>query len=336
MTGASEESGEESRRDPMLGITLYGGQSLSYREAVELARLAEARGFDAVFAVETFVNDAMATCLAMAMGTRRITVGAGIANVYLRHPATLGAAAVAIDELSDGRFILGLGVNHERFVTGLGLTWEDPRRKLRDTTAALRTVFSGGTLPGMHLPCRAAAHRIPLHVAGVALATARLAGEIADGLMGYLATRERFAQVVRATREAAASAGRPADAVTPSLLIPTFVSDDLVAARHTARQFVAGYIALPVYARMFRDSGFAGEVEAVREAFARSDRAAAAAALSDRLVDEVCLFGPAARCRDRLGEFRAAGIDFPILAAQPVGEPYIEGARRIIEALHPR
>lgn len=320
----------------MLGITLYGGHGLSYRDAVDLAGLAEARGFDAVFAVETFVNDGMATCLAMAMGTRRITVGAGIANVYLRHPATLGAAAVAVDELSDGRFILGLGVNHERFVTGLGLTWQDPRRKLSDTTAALRTVFTGGTLPGMHAPCRVAVHRIPIHLAGVALATARLAGEVADGLMGYLATRDRFALVVQAAREAAASVGRPADAVTPSLLIPTFVSDDLAAARQTARQFLAGYLALPVYARMFRDSGYAGEVDAVREALARGDRAAGGAALSERLVDEVCVLGPAARCRERLGEFRAAGIDFPILAAQPVGESYADGARRIIEALHPR
>jgi alkanesulfonate monooxygenase SsuD/methylene tetrahydromethanopterin reductase-like flavin-dependent oxidoreductase (luciferase family) len=320
----------------MLGITLYGGQGLSYRDAVELARLAEARGFDAVFAVETFVNDGMATCLAMAMATRSITVGAGIANVYLRHPATLGAAAVAVDELSEGRFILGLGVNHERFVTELGLAWQDPRQKLGDTTAALRTVFSGGTLPGMHAPCRAAAHRIPIHLAGVALATARLAGEVADGLMGYLATRDRFAQVVRVAREAAASAGRSGDAVTPSLLIPTFVSDDLAAARQTARQFLAGYIALPVYARMFRDSGHADEAKTVREALARGDRPAADAALSDRLVDEVCVLGPAARCRERLGEFRAAGIDFPILAAQPVRESYVAGARRIIEALHPR
>lgn len=320
----------------MIGITLYGGLGLSYRDAVELARLAEARGFDAVFAVETFVNDGMATCLAMAMATRRITVGSGIANVYLRHPATLGAAAVAVDELSEGRFILGLGVNHEGFVTGLGLAWQDPRQKLGDTTAVLRTVFAGGTLPGMHGPCRAAAHRIPIHLAGVALATARLAGETADGLMGYLATQSRFAQVVQAAREAAAKASRPADAVTPSLLIPTFVSDDLAAARRAARQFIAGYIALPVYARMFRDSGYAGEVEAVREAFARGDRVAAAAALSDGLVDEVCVLGPATRCRERLAELHASGLDFPILAAQPVNESYVDGARRIIEALHPR
>jgi alkanesulfonate monooxygenase SsuD/methylene tetrahydromethanopterin reductase-like flavin-dependent oxidoreductase (luciferase family) len=87
---------------------------------------------------------------------------------------------------------------------------------------------------------------------------------------------------------------------------------------------------------MFRDCGFAGEVEAVRAAFARGDRASTAAALSERFVNEVCVLGPAARCRERLAEFRAAGIDFPILAAQPVGESYADGARRIIETLHPR
>lgn len=321
---------------PMLGVTLYGAQGLAYRDAVDLARRAEERGFDAVFVAETFANDGLATCLAMALGTRRIAVGAGIANVYLRHPATLGAAAVAIDELSGGRFILGLGVNHERFVTALGLGWEEPRRKLRETTATLRTVLAGGTLPGMHGPCRAAAHRIPIHLAGVALSTARLAGEIADGLMGYLATRDRFLEVVRAARAAAQGAGRPAGAVLPSLLIPTFVSDDLAAAFLAARQFLAGYIALPVYARMFRDSGFAAEVLAVREALGRGDRAAAAAVLPDRLVDAVCVLGPAPRCRERLAELRTGGIDSPIVAAQPVRESYADGARRVIEALSPR
>jgi alkanesulfonate monooxygenase SsuD/methylene tetrahydromethanopterin reductase-like flavin-dependent oxidoreductase (luciferase family) len=319
----------------MLGITLYGAQ-LSYRDAVDLARLAEERGFDAAFVAETFVNDGMATCLAMAMATRRIAIGAGIANVYLRHPGTLGAAAVAIDELADGRFILGLGVNHERFVTGLGLTWEEPRRKLRDTTATLRSVFAGEALAGMHQRCRAAAHPIPVHLAGVAMATARLAGEIADGIMGYLATGERFAEIARVARESAIAAGRSADAVTPSLLIPTFVSDDLAAARQTARQFVAGYIALPVYARMFRDCGFAPVVDAVRGAFARGDRAAAAAGVSDQLVDGLCVLGSAAQCRERLAAFSAAGVSFPILAAQPVGEPYAAGVRRIIDALGPR
>ncbi len=319
----------------MLGITLYGAQ-LSYREAVDVARLAEDRGFDAVFVAETFVNDGMATCLAMATATRRITVGAGIANVYLRHPGTLGAAAVAIDELSEGRFILGLGVNHERFVTGLGLRWEEPRQKLRDTTDALRTVFSGGTLPGMHHRCRPSGHPIPIHLAGVAMATARLAGEIADGVMGYLATRDRFAEVTRVARESAAAAGRSPGAVTPSLLIPTFVSDDLGAARQTARQFVAGYAAMPVYARMFRDSGFAADVDGVRDGVERGDRAAAAAAVSDRLIDELCVLGPAGRSRECLARFSAAAIDFPLLAAQPVGESYAAGARRIIDAFAPR
>src|SRR5207249_8144350 len=103
---------------------------------------------------ENFVNDGMATlatCLAMTMDTRRITVRADIANVYLRHPATLGAAAVAIDELCDGRFILGLGVNRERFVTGArphrGGTAAEVAR--HDRCAAHRAL--GRDLPGIHL-----------------------------------------------------------------------------------------------------------------------------------------------------------------------------------------
>jgi alkanesulfonate monooxygenase SsuD/methylene tetrahydromethanopterin reductase-like flavin-dependent oxidoreductase (luciferase family) len=88
-----------------LGVTLRP-TGLSYTAAVELGKRAEDAGFDGAFLVEAPVgNDAMASAQAIAHATRRITVGTGITNLYVRHPAQLGAAAVAIDELSDGRFI---------------------------------------------------------------------------------------------------------------------------------------------------------------------------------------------------------------------------------------
>jgi alkanesulfonate monooxygenase SsuD/methylene tetrahydromethanopterin reductase-like flavin-dependent oxidoreductase (luciferase family) len=83
-----------------LGVSLYTYLGLSYRTSVELGVMAEDQGFDSVFAVETVANDAMATVEAIALATRRITIGTGIANVFLRHPALLGAGA--IDELSGG------------------------------------------------------------------------------------------------------------------------------------------------------------------------------------------------------------------------------------------
>lgn len=319
-----------------LGVSFYP-HGLSYTEVAALGKLAEDHGFDSAFVVEGGVNnDAMAMAQAMAMTTRRIIIGTGIANLYLRHPAMLGASAVAIDELSDGRFILGIGVNNPAMIEALGITWRNPREALRDTTHWLRQVFAGGTAPGMRAPFRGARHPIPIHLAGVALETAALAGEIADGLMCYLAAPERFTQLVERAQHGAQQANRQPQDVTISLLIPAFVADDLEAARQAARQFLSFYASLPLYTKMFRRSGFQAEMEGIAQAQAQKNSAAVTACISERLIDAVCLVGPRSRCQERLAAFREAGVSYPVLAPQAVQTDHATAIRRFVEGFQER
>lgn len=135
---------------PSLGVSLFpgvygqGGQTpVRYTQAVELGKRAEEAGFDGVFVVKAgmLINDAMATAQAIALATQRITVGTGIAHVDYRQPALLGASAVAIDELSGGRFILGLGTSSSQMNQALGIPWQESRTILQETTHVLRQVF---------------------------------------------------------------------------------------------------------------------------------------------------------------------------------------------------
>ena len=319
-----------------LGMSFYP-QGLSYKEAATLGKLVEDHGFDSVFVVEGGVNnDAMAMAQAIAVATHRIIVGTGIANLYLRHPAMLGASAVAIDDLSDGRFILGIGVNNPALIGALGLAWRDPREALRDTTHWLRQVFAGDTAPGMRGPFRGAQHPIPIHLAGVALETAILAGEIADGLMCYLAAPERFTQSVTRAQQGARQANRQLQEVTVSLLIPTFMADDLDAAWQAARQFLSFYAALPLYTKMFRRSGFQAEMDGIAQAQAQHNQAAIPACISERLIDAVCLVGPPSRCQERLAAFREAGVSYPVLAPQAVQTEHATAIRHFVERFQER
>ena len=302
----------------LLGVSFYP-QGLSYTEAANLGAVAEDQGFDGNFAVEGGLNnDVMATVQAIASATSRATVGTGIANLYLRHPALLGAGAVAIDEISGGRLILGIGVNNARAVRALGIAWREPSEALRDTTAWLRHVFAGEAPEGIRAALRPARHPIPIHLAGIAPETADLAGEIADGLMLYLASKLHFQELVDRMEKGATRAGRRPQEVTVSLLIPTFLSEDIGAAREAARRFLTLYAAMPHYTRMFRRSGFTQEADAVAEALDNGGPARIGAAISDRLMDEVCLVGPLSRCREQLAAFREAGLTYPILAPQAV------------------
>jgi alkanesulfonate monooxygenase SsuD/methylene tetrahydromethanopterin reductase-like flavin-dependent oxidoreductase (luciferase family) len=313
-----------------VGITLWGF-ALGYRAAVELAPRVEAAGFDNLFMVEgALANEGVTTVAMMAARTSRLLIGTNIANVYLRHPRMLGMAAVAIDEVAPGRLVLGLGPNNRTMITQAGLTWRDPRAVLQETTSELRSLFAGKSGPGPRTP-RPASNVIPIHWAAMALETCAAAGAHADGLMLYLNTPARYQRAVEHFRRAAAGAGRDPTALAVSLLIPTFIHDDLPTARQAAREFLVHYARWPHYAKTFAASGYAREMDDVASAYGAGNVATAMAALSDALLDDVLLLGPPARIRDGIARLAAAGVDWITLGPQAVGpETLVQQAERMI------
>ena len=319
-----------------IGLTLWGFD-VGVRAAVDLGVRAEEHGFDSIFVVEgVFSNDAVTTVAGIAARTSRIGIGTGIANIFLRHPVMLGLAASAIDEMSAGRLVLGLGPNNEAMITRAGLAWRDPRQALRETTETVRAVFAGTGLPGLRPP-PPAARKIPVHWAAMALETCEAAGRHADGLMLYLCAAERYHRAVERMRRGAVTAKRDPAEVSVSVLVPAFVHDDLATARQAAREFLVHYAGMPHYAKAFDASGFGTEMAGVAEALAAGDRNRAMAALSDRLLDGLLLVGPPARCHDRLAALHEAGVDWVLLGPQRVGRQSLaEQAEILIRALAPR
>jgi probable F420-dependent oxidoreductase len=301
-----------------LALGIIPGTGWSAREIQAVARDAEAAGMDAIFAAEVN-NDVLATAQLMGAATERITVGTWIANIYLRHSYVCAQGAALIADATGGRFILGLGVSHRPINQALGIAMPRPLAALRDYVGAVQAALRGEGAP-THLPQRPAPRPVPVYVAALGEHAVELGGELADGIMPFLWSAERVARSKEwAARGRAESAARGPLELT--LGLPTFVGDDLEALRDAARQNLGLYTALPFFQRMFRQSGFAEEAD-------RMEGGAGAAALSDRLLDAVCLLGPVTRCREQLAAFRAAGVDLPILVA-PIG---VEGARGVIEA----
>ena len=319
-----------------LGITLWGF-ALGYREAVDLARRAEDAGFHNLFMVESVLsNDGVTTAAMIAARTSRLLIGTNIANVYLRHPAMLAAAAVAIDEVAPDRLVLGLGPNNQTMVTQAGFAWRDPREVLQATTATLRAVFAGEGVAGLRHP-RPASHAIPIHWAGMALETCAAAGIHADGLMLYINTPARYRGAVERFRRAAREAGRDTDRLPVSLLIPTFIHDDLPTARRAAREFLVHYARWPHYAKTFAASGHAAAMERVAAAYGAGDLATAMAALDDALLDEVVLLGSPSRIREGIERFARAGVEWITLGPPAVAtDSLARQAERMIAVLAPR
>jgi len=299
-----------------LGLAVIPGVGWSASDVQAIAREAEGAGFDAIFAAEVN-NDVMATAQLMGAATQRIAVGTWIANIYLRHSYVCAQGAALIADATGGRFVLGLGVSHPPVNSALGIDMGEPPAVLRRYVMAVRKWLKGEG-PPTHLPQRPSAQPVPVYVAAVSSRTVELASELADGIMPFLwsAARVKQAKVwIERGRTKASGLGK----LDVTVGLPTFVGDDVKALRETARQNLGLYTTFPFFQRLFRASGFAAEA-------AEMEKGAEGAALSDRLLDAVCLLGPMARCREQLAEFRSAGVDLPILVP-PIG---VDAARAVI------
>jgi alkanesulfonate monooxygenase SsuD/methylene tetrahydromethanopterin reductase-like flavin-dependent oxidoreductase (luciferase family) len=301
-----------------LGLGVLPGVGWSAREVQTIARQAEEAGFDAICAAEAN-NDVMATVQLMGTATTRITVATWIANIYLRHPYVCAQGAACIADATGGRFVLGLGVSHQPVNRALGIDMPEPQATLRRYVTAVRRWLRGEG-PATHIPQRPAPYPVPVYVAALASPAVELGGELADGIMPFLwsAARVTKSKVWAARGRAKAPDLAPLDL---TLGLPTFLGNDLEAMRTAARQNLELFTTFPFFQRLFRAMGYTDEA-------ALMERGVGQDALTDRLLDAVCLLGPVTRCREQLEAFRTAGVAMPILMP-PMG---VEAARTVIQA----
>ncbi|SRR5579875_30587 len=313
-----------------LGIVIAPGAE-PYSTLGELARAAEEAGFSAIFVSESN-NDAILSCAEMARATSRIKLVTWIVNIHFRVPVTCAAAAAMVQEMSGGRFILGLGVSHRPLLESLGIEMGNGRERLRAYTVEVRRLLRGETLaPGVALRLSAPRHRVPIYYAALALETARMAGELADGIELYMCPPQRMQRLARAARDEAIRHGRKPSDVTVTMGLPAFVHDNLDRAMAAARRRLAFYGSLPFYNRQMAKAGFEAEAQAAMAAAQRGDRTAAEAAMSDRLLDSMALIGPPSRCLEKLAAFREAGAELPIIRPNEIDQDQNATIRSAIE-----
>jgi probable F420-dependent oxidoreductase len=276
-----------------------------------LAREAEAAGFEAIFSPEVPPWNSLSNAQVFAEATTRIKIGTWITNIYMRQPAITAATALTIQEISGGRMVLGLGVSHKPVNDRFGIEMGNPVEKMREYVKAVRS-FMDGTAPALTL--KRDLPKVPVYIAGLTKGAATLAGEVADGIMPYLATPDYVKKLRAYVKDGAEKAGREPKDIDITLGIPSFVSDDIEAARTAAKRGISPYARMPFYQRMIRNIGFGAVIDAIAGGANPAD------AFSDELVDSIALTGPADRCRKRLEEYRAAGVDLPIMVPGPVGK----------------
>jgi len=327
-----------------LGISFSGGPNAS--EIVECVKLAEELGYESAWVAEGHGGDQFAILAACATATSRIQLGTSITSAYVRSAPTIAMAAATVDQLSGGRFILGIGSSHKVQVgPEHGMEYTKPLTRVRETVEFVRALlaegraqYDGETVKSENLELWFEPHRpsLPIYLSAVFPKMTEVTGEIADGLILTRSTLESGATVRRHLATGAARAGRDAGAVTVTSLLPTALADNRQAALDSLRPGFAAYTGyFPRYARMTAEQGFAAEAEAITQAWARGDFDAAAAAVSDALIDASAIAGTPEQCRAKIQQYRDSGIDVPIIAPSAKGPGAKEAFEKIVRGCAP-
>ena len=322
-----------------LGLDFAFYASGPYAGLVQAGREAEDAGYDCLLVHEGQAsNDALLCCYMLAAATRRVQIMTNVANIYLREPSLCASSAATIQQAFDNRFALGIGISHRPVLSAMGIEMGNGREKLRHYTQELRRFFTGEAARSFANYFPEPTKAVPIYFGAVTLQTVRMAGELADGVALVLSSEQRLRRVIQTARESAANHGRDADQVAIACGVMTFVHDDLALARETARSGMAFFMLLPAYNRLLHNSGFEQEAKAVAAAWARGDAAAATAAVPDSLIESAALYGPPARCRERLAELtKIDGLDLLHIVPYPVGsDDRVTSIRRVLSALAPR
>lgn len=305
-----------------LGLSMASRSGLEPTRFAAAAAAAEAAGLDA-FAVAERVADGFALAQAAVAATHRIEIGTAVANARLRHPALVAMTAATLDELSGGRFGLGLGVaNVALNETTLGLDPVAPVGFMREYVEVVRSVLAqrpeagGSAVPrvrALRLDRAPARSSLPVVLAGLQPRMLRLAGEIADGVLLNLVTPATIEGALAHVGKGLADAGRRRTGFRVSCVVPCSLGTDADVARRIGRELVAGYALHPAATRLFAATGHGGSLDQVGRLLRAGDRGAALAAVDDRLADEFLLHGDRDAVADRLTGYAAAGVDRVLL-----------------------
>ncbi|MFQ5934111.1 MAG: LLM class flavin-dependent oxidoreductase [Dehalococcoidia bacterium] len=326
-----------------LGLGL-SGSGMTPPEVVECVRLADELGYDSAWLSEGHGGDQFSTLTACALATERIKLGTSISSVFVRSAPTIAMAAACVDHFSGGRFILGLGSSHRVQVEGEhGLDYSRPVRRLRESVEIIRTLLREGEarykgevldIQRFDIWFKPLRQEIPIYLAAVFPKMLRICGELAQGTMLTWTTVDGARKAAEMVAEGAREAGRHPEDIDVASLISTSVSMEGLAGPDDLRMSLGYYAGFfPRYNRQLAKSGFPEEAAAIRRAYRDGRRGEELAKLvPDHVLSAVAVIGTPDQCKERLAEYRQAGLTLPITTPRETSK---EQVIEVIRALAP-
>ena len=284
------------------------------RLTIELAQQIERRGFAGIYSPSMFGN--MSLCEALAWNTRTIPFGTAISPIYARTVGDFAQSGAFMHEISGGRFSLGIGVAHGPSHVRMGVTPGKPLGDTRNFVERFRAQEGLGALP-------------PIIIAALRKKMVALAGEISQGVVFANASLSHMAESLSALPQAM----RNAPDFFIGNMLPTCISDDIDAAKAVCRRALINYAFLPNYRNYWKEAGYVDEMNAIERFIAENrPRDEVTRFFTDKWVADNTLFGPAARVRDGVEAWQAAGVRTPVIVPSSAAGNQLKALEEIFAA----
>jgi len=325
-----------------LGITLPLDPFVN-RRIGELVKLADECGYTDGWSFEANSSDAFSPIAAMAMLSSKLRFGTAIVPIYTRSAALIAMTAATVQNLSGGRFVLGLGISSPTIVEQwMSVPYVKTHTRTRETVAAVRAIMNGEKysvdgktmrINGFRMDLYQDVPPAPIYLGAQGAAMCRMAGEIGDGLITNFVTTDSLPAMLEHTREGMRSAGKDPSQLDVVCRINVALGEDLATARGLFKRNLAAYITVPGYNKFFKEIGYENEAGKAMELWNRGDRKQALDSLPDEMVEKIYIYGDAKNCRKRVDEFFKAGVTTTALQFFSFSPKPEERGTRILKAL---
>jgi 5,10-methylenetetrahydromethanopterin reductase len=281
-----------------IDIEFNSGAQLPMDAIPELAQLAETHGFDCAWGGEANNKDPTVMLSAIAAVTKRLKVGSAVYHILGRTPATLALQAAGLDELSSGRFLLGIGSSNPTIAKWHGQTMDHPLGRVEEYIDIVRAAmrgeklsFSGKyfTAQNFKMAFKPSGRVLPIYLAAFGPKMTRLAGRISDGVLINMANPTEIRRIAEEVREGAREAGKNPDSMEIICKIRCSIAQNYATARDALSHALAYYALADYYRELLGRMGFASEVEAMRAAWKSEGFHAARRLITDRMFSSLPL-----------------------------------------------
>ena len=304
-----------------VGISNIRTEKGTWEDSKEIAIHAEKLGYSCISIGESWGEDAFSALSQVAALTSTINVGTSIVPTYGRTPANLSMTALSLDNMSKGRFFLGLGSSGKIVIEDFhGQQYTKPLTRMKEYIQFIRLAsnserlnMDGEFIKTQRFKLRFTPYRnhIPIYIASLTPKSLEMTGEIADGWLPIFFAIDRMGESFKALNKGLKKSNRTLKDLTISAQIATYVTNDIDSAFNQERHHLAFYIGgMGVFYHKYMHSiGFGKDADKVREAYINKDRDLAAKLVTDEMVEATSIIGSPQDCSAQMKKFFSNGVD---------------------------